>query len=85
MPRLGAEHHNARLTDDDVRVMRDIRRATGVGYRCLSLMFHCGESTVRDILKYRTRVPGRGPAARACALVTDWGLRPRLFDGEAST
>jgi hypothetical protein len=60
MPRRGAEHHNATLTDDQVKAMRVIytgwkERGLRKGYRHAAKLFSCGVSTARDILTYRTR------------------------------
>lgn len=52
--RVGGWHHRAKLTDDDVRLIR-ILNAEGIGYRKLAEKFECGQSTVRDICTYRTR------------------------------
>jgi hypothetical protein len=51
--RVGEWHQRARLTDAQVR---EIRAAYGpLGYKRLAGRFGCGESTVRDIVTYRTR------------------------------
>lgn len=60
MPRRGAAHHNAKLTDDQVKAMRVIyatwkERGLRKGYRHAAKLFMCGVSTARDILTYRTR------------------------------
>lgn len=60
MPKLGQAHHNAKLTDDQVKEMRVIwnewKEAGGIkGYGELARMFGCGASTVRDIVQMRTR------------------------------
>lgn len=53
--RLGEWHQRAKLSDDAVRCMREVRYHLGLGYRRLARMFQCGESTVRDIVTFRTR------------------------------
>lgn len=60
MPRQGQAHHNATLTDDQVKAMRVIyngwkERGLRKGYRHAAKLFNCGVSTARDILTYRTR------------------------------
>jgi hypothetical protein len=60
MPRIGQYHHNATLTDDQVKAMRVIyspwkERGLRKGYRHAAKLFQCGVSTARDILTYRTR------------------------------
>lgn len=54
--RCGASHQHAKLTTDQVKQMRAIREATGMGYANLAAQFGCGESTARDIVNYWTRV-----------------------------
>jgi len=49
-------HHRAKLTDDQVREMRQKHLAYVVGYETLAKQFKCGISTARDICTYRTRV-----------------------------
>ena len=60
MPARGQLHHNARLTDDQVKAMRVLYkgwkdRGLRRGYGHAAKLFGCGESTARDILTYRTR------------------------------
>ena len=60
MPRLGAAHHNAKLTDAQVRDMRQLYRSwkkvnANKGYEALADLFGCGVSTARDIVTCRTR------------------------------
>jgi transposase len=52
--RVGEMHSKAKLTDQQVREMREIH-GQGIGYRRLAKRFGCGISTVRDIVLYRTR------------------------------
>jgi hypothetical protein len=53
--RCGASHPKARLTDAQVREMRHKRETENLTYATLAEMFSCGESTVRDIVKYWVR------------------------------
>lgn len=60
MPRRGAEHHNASLTDEQVMAMRVVyqgwkQRGLNKGYGHLARLFKCGVSTARDIVTNRTR------------------------------
>ena len=57
MPKLGEQHHNAKLSDADVLEMRARReeRPEIWSYGALAAEYGCGESTVRDIVTYRTR------------------------------
>jgi DNA invertase Pin-like site-specific DNA recombinase len=48
-------HHRAKLTPDQVREMRRLYASGTLGYRILARVFGCGQSTVRDIVKYWTR------------------------------
>jgi hypothetical protein len=53
--RAGASHPKARLTDKQVKEIREIYATGGIGYGFLAEYFKCGASTVRDIVQYRTR------------------------------
>lgn len=61
---IGQAHHNAKLTDEQVKRMRTIHASnegkTGkydrIGYESLAEMFCCGVSTARDICTCRTRI-----------------------------
>lgn len=57
MPKLGEKHHNAKLSDEDVKEMRKLResRPDLWSYSALAEHFGCGCSTVRDLVQYRTR------------------------------
>lgn len=50
-------HHRAKLSDADVLEMRQLRESKPWLWSYKSLAEHvgCGESTARDIVKYRTR------------------------------
>lgn len=61
MPRPGQQHHNARLTDEEVKDMRQLYQSwkeagANKGYETLAAIFGCGVSTARDICTYRTRL-----------------------------
>jgi len=47
--------HRIKLTDDQVREIRTMHLAYVRGYGYLANKFKCAESTVRDIVTYRTR------------------------------
>jgi hypothetical protein len=53
--RCGACHQKAKLTTPQVHEMRALYQTGRLGYGSLAEIFNCGESTVRDIVKYRTR------------------------------
>jgi predicted DNA binding protein len=48
-------HHRAKLTPDQVRQIRAAYKPGVFGYVRLSRLFGVAESTIRDILTYRTR------------------------------
>lgn len=52
--RVGEWHQKAKLTDAQVKRMREAR-SHGFTYADLAGIFRCGQSTVRDIVTYRTR------------------------------
>jgi hypothetical protein len=56
--RCGRSHPKAKLTTDQVVEIRKLYEGGGFGYEVLALAFSCGISTVRDIVKYRTRWNG---------------------------
>jgi DNA-binding Lrp family transcriptional regulator len=53
--RIGECHHNAKLTDDDVRLIRELREDFGLPYAEIAEKFECSLWTVRDICKGWTR------------------------------
>jgi hypothetical protein len=55
--RVGEFHHRAKLSDADVSEMRRLRESRPYiwSYAALADKFGCGQSTVRDIVKYWTR------------------------------
>lgn len=48
-------HHRAKLTNAQVKAMRNEHLAYVRGYETLAKKFNCGISTARDICTYRTR------------------------------
>lgn len=60
MPAVGEKHHNAKLSDAEVEDMRRVweswkEAGDQRGYTAIAELWNCGPSTVRDIVKYRTR------------------------------
>jgi hypothetical protein len=51
----GETHYRARLSDAQVRAMRELHQRARKGYESLAQMFGCGTSTARDICTGRTR------------------------------
>jgi hypothetical protein len=51
----GESHYRARLSDAEVREMRDLHLRARKGYESLAQIFGCGTSTARDICTGRTR------------------------------
>lgn len=54
--RCGESHQRARLSDAQVRDIRARYVAYVVSYGRLAREFGCAESTIRDIVTFRTRV-----------------------------
>ena len=54
-PRLGERHPKAKLSDDDVRLIRELREKHGLPYSKIAEKFECSLWTVRDIATYATR------------------------------
>lgn len=63
----GEEHHNCKLTDEDVELIRqlyeeglelddDERRRRQLGYKGIAARFECSARRVRDIVQYRGRL-----------------------------
>lgn len=48
------KHHRAKLETEDVALIRELRNH-GLSYETIAKKFECGVSTVRDIVKGRTR------------------------------
>lgn len=53
--RIGEHHHRAKLSDGQVKAMRQDHEHGGFGYTRLARRYACGISTARDICTYRTR------------------------------
>lgn len=53
---LGEAHHNAKLTDEDVELIRDIYDEGLVGYKTLAKVFGVSKGTIYDIVNFRRRV-----------------------------
>ena len=51
----GERHHRARLSDEDVRLMRELREAHGLTIREIADKFEANYNTVASILQYRSR------------------------------
>lgn len=52
--RRGEAHPRAKLTDDDVRLVRELKGA-GLGYGEIGKKFDVSRFTVRDVCKHKTR------------------------------
>ena len=48
-------HHRAKLTNEQVRKIRQMYASGTVGYRILAKVMGCSQWTIRDIVKYWTR------------------------------
>jgi DNA-binding Lrp family transcriptional regulator len=55
MRRSGERHHRAKLSNEDVRLIRELRERYGLPYSKIAEKFECSLWTVRDITKYWTR------------------------------
>lgn len=55
--RIGESHHRARLTDEQVDLMRELheQEIDPWGYRRLAKRFDVSKSTARDICQYKIR------------------------------
>lgn len=53
--RIGETHHRARLTDEDVDIIRDLHEEYGLGYKVLADKFEVSKSLIRYICKYERR------------------------------
>lgn len=51
----GERHPNARYTDHEIDVMREMHEHHGFGYRRLARIFECSRSYVRKVCSYRRR------------------------------
>lgn len=52
--RRGEEHPRARLADDDVRLIRELK-AEGLGYGEIAKKFETNRYTVRNVCTFRSR------------------------------
>lgn len=52
--RVGEDHQNAKLTNDEVDLIRELHEG-GMSYKALAQKFEVGKSTVADIVKHRRR------------------------------
>lgn len=55
--RIGESHPRAKLSDHDVRLIRELHEQHGLGYKRLGEKFEAPRSTIADICCYRTRPP----------------------------
>jgi hypothetical protein len=55
--RIGESHHRSRLSDSQVKEIRNLREMNKkvYSYKKLSIIYGCGETTIRDIVQFRTR------------------------------
>ncbi|WP_323026548.1 hypothetical protein [Castellaniella sp.] len=53
--RVGEDHANARLTDHDVELIRQLHETDGMSYATLATKFSVSKSAVADICRYRRR------------------------------
>lgn len=53
--RKGEKHHMAKLSDDDVRLMRALREKYGLPFSVIGEKFECPERTANAICNYETR------------------------------
>lgn len=52
--RVGEDHHNAKLTDAEVEIIRELRRE-GWSYDRLAVKFEVSKSLIRYISQYKLR------------------------------
>lgn len=53
--RMGEQHPNARFTDAEIEVMRELHEHHGYGYRRLARIFECSRGYARKVCKYQRR------------------------------
>jgi predicted DNA-binding protein (UPF0251 family) len=58
MARKGEKHHNAKLTNAEVELMRSMHDAGGWGYKRLADKFDVHKATVQGIVTFRIRKNG---------------------------
>lgn len=52
---IGEAHHNSKLRDVEVEIIRDLYEEGFVSYRTLAVTFGVSRETIADICKYRRR------------------------------
>lgn len=55
MPKSGQEHHNAKLTDREVELIREIHERGEMGYARLAAKFEVSKSAIQHIVTGRRR------------------------------
>lgn len=53
--RIGEQHPNARFSDTEIEVMRQLHEECGYGYRRLARIFGCSRGYVRKVCNYQRR------------------------------
>ena len=56
--RIGESHPRARLSSDDVTMIRTLHEEHGLGYRTLADKFETPRETIRSICRYESRLSG---------------------------
>lgn len=51
----GERHPNAKLSDHDVDLIRELHAEHRIGYQTLATKFEVSKENVRDVVKYRRR------------------------------
>lgn len=54
-PRRGDDHHQAKLTDHDVELIRQLHEEGGLTHRELAEKFDCSRQNISAIVNYRSR------------------------------
>lgn len=54
--RTGENHQRAKLKDEDVRLIRELRTRHGLPYSKIGEKFETSMWTIRDICEYKTRI-----------------------------
>lgn len=57
----GERHGKSKISDQQVRRIRQLRADEGLGYKALAERFSCSWETARDIVKGKTRMSAGGP------------------------
>lgn len=52
---VGEDHHNAKLTNEQIDRIRDLHEDYGLSYRQLAAMYGVSKSSIADICQYRRR------------------------------